>query len=142
MPASFALGAFIGALTREAVAGVVASLPVSLVAAQVNSFLRAYYLAPATVRADRLPMGTYMVNMYIGRLNGRPLTGRAANRALYMLGHRNTDARLARMHAATFYVIQPGGRFWPFQLIETAGLLALAVPLGAATVWIVRRRET
>ena len=35
---------------------------------------------------------------------------------------------------------QPASRFWPFQWIEGGWLLALAVLLIAATVWLVRRR--
>ncbi len=35
---------------------------------------------------------------------------------------------------------QPETRFWHFQLIESGWLLALALLLGAATVWLVRRR--
>ena len=33
------------------------------------------------------------------------------------------------------------GRFRHFQLIESAWLVALALLLGAATVWLVRRRS-
>jgi hypothetical protein len=35
---------------------------------------------------------------------------------------------------------QPGSQFWPFQWIEGGWLLALAVLLITATVWLVRRR--
>jgi hypothetical protein len=34
----------------------------------------------------------------------------------------------------------PASRFWPMQFIESAWLLILAIALGAATVWLVRRR--
>jgi hypothetical protein len=37
---------------------------------------------------------------------------------------------------------QPAGRFWAFQWIEGGWLLALAVLLIAATVWLVHRRPT
>jgi hypothetical protein len=37
-------------------------------------------------------------------------------------------------------VAQPAGRFWPFQWIEGAWLLALSLSLIAATVWLVHRR--
>jgi hypothetical protein len=36
---------------------------------------------------------------------------------------------------------QPQSRFWPFQLIEDGWLLGLALILGAATIWLVRRRS-
>jgi hypothetical protein len=34
----------------------------------------------------------------------------------------------------------PISRFWPMQLVEAGWLLLLSVALGAATVWLVRRR--
>jgi hypothetical protein len=34
----------------------------------------------------------------------------------------------------------PVSRFWPMQFIESGWLLILAIALGAATVWLVRRR--
>jgi hypothetical protein len=34
----------------------------------------------------------------------------------------------------------PVSRFWPMQFIEAGWLLILAIALGAATVWLVRRR--
>ena len=34
----------------------------------------------------------------------------------------------------------PVSRFWPMQFIESGWLLVLAIALGAATVWLVRRR--
>ena len=45
----------------------------------------------------------------------------------------------ARAGAAVAY--QPDDRFWHFQAIEGAWLAALALLLGAATVWLVRRRS-
>jgi hypothetical protein len=38
------------------------------------------------------------------------------------------------------FAYQPQSRFWTFQFIEGGWLLALAVILGAATIWLVRRR--
>ncbi len=34
----------------------------------------------------------------------------------------------------------PVSRFWPMQFIEAGWLLVLVIALGAATVWLVRRR--
>ena len=45
----------------------------------------------------------------------------------------------ARAGAGVTY--QPDGRFWHFQLIEGCWLVALALLLGAATIWLVRRRS-
>jgi len=38
------------------------------------------------------------------------------------------------------FAYQPQSRFWAFQFIEGGWLLVLAVILGAATIWLVRRR--
>jgi hypothetical protein len=40
----------------------------------------------------------------------------------------------------TWYRYIPVSRFWPMQFIESGWLLILAIALGAATVWLVRRR--
>ena len=46
-------------------------------------------------------------------------------------------------HGYTYWTrYQPGGRFWPFQWIESGWLLALSALLIAATIWLVRRRAT
>ena len=49
-------------------------------------------------------------------------------------------ARLARDGYHQLLSYQPESRFWHFQLIEGGWLLALALLLGAATVWLVRRK--
>jgi hypothetical protein len=35
---------------------------------------------------------------------------------------------------------QPAGRYWPFQIYETALFALVALALGALSVWWVRRR--
>jgi hypothetical protein len=47
---------------------------------------------------------------------------------------------LAQHHFTQWFSYQPASRYWPFQAIEGGWLLALAVILGVATVWLVRRR--
>jgi hypothetical protein len=49
-------------------------------------------------------------------------------------------ASLIQHHIGQTVAYQPESRFWPFQLIECGWLLALALILGAVTVWLVRRR--
>jgi hypothetical protein len=54
-------------------------------------------------------------------------------------GFQPCVARLAtRFHEVVTY--QPASRYWPFQLYETALYVAVAVALGALSVWWVRRR--
>jgi hypothetical protein len=50
------------------------------------------------------------------------------------------QARLARRGYTEWISYQPESRFWHFQLIEGGWLLALALLLGAATIWLVRHR--
>jgi hypothetical protein len=47
---------------------------------------------------------------------------------------------VASPHSAGLVSYQPHSRFWAFQFIEGGWLLAAALLLGAATVWLVRRR--
>jgi uncharacterized Tic20 family protein len=49
-------------------------------------------------------------------------------------------AWLTRQGYVHWFSYQPASRFWPFQFIEGGWLLALGLLLGAATVWLVRRR--
>jgi hypothetical protein len=53
---------------------------------------------------------------------------------------RALQAQLARRGYTELVSYQPESRFWHFQLIEGGWLLALALLLGAATVWLVRRK--
>jgi hypothetical protein len=50
------------------------------------------------------------------------------------------SARLAHLGYTERVSYQPESRFWHFQLIEAGWLLALALLLGAATVWLVRHK--
>jgi len=49
------------------------------------------------------------------------------------------SAWLAQHHYVLWVSYQPASRFWQFQLIEGGGLLALAILLAAAALWLVRR---
>ena len=49
-------------------------------------------------------------------------------------------AYLAAHHYTQWWLYQPQSRYWHFQLIEGGWLLALSLLLGAATVWLARRR--
>jgi hypothetical protein len=46
---------------------------------------------------------------------------------------------LSQHHYTQWWAYQPQSRFWHFQLIEGGWLLALALILGAATIWLLRR---
>jgi hypothetical protein len=56
---------------------------------------------------------------------------------------RDADDALAYLHQhgiRSLEVYQPGDRFWTFQLIEAALLIALAAVLLGVAVWLVHRR--
>jgi len=73
--------------------------------------LRPHYEAPLTVRGSGPALTAWVVSQTI--------TG---------------------LHGSGLFTYQPRSRFWTFQFIEGGWLLVLAVPLGAAAVWLVRRR--
>ncbi|PZS15935.1 MAG: hypothetical protein DLM57_11660 [Pseudonocardiales bacterium] len=52
------------------------------------------------------------------------------------------DEILAEQGYSAWVKYQPDDRFWHFQIIETAAYAVLALLLGYATVWWVRRRAT
>jgi len=109
--------ALLGALMRKRIAAVFICLAFTLPAAVWNAiFLRPRYLSPATAVNRPAPAGSFLLNW----------TG--ATRAL------------GRLHTAVVQTYQPANRFWPFQTIETAGLVAVALLFAAATIWTIRRR--
>jgi ABC-type transport system involved in multi-copper enzyme maturation permease subunit len=147
MLVNFGAAALFGALVRSLAGAVISCLACTLFTAGCNAtYLQFRYLPPA-IAVNRPASGdSVLVSWYEGKPDGQPLTGQAAQRAEQVLGNtRGGWAKLAhalgRLHAASIQTYQPAGRFWPFQTIETAGLLTIALLLGAATVWIVHRRS-
>jgi len=53
---------------------------------------------------------------------------------------RRSRACPASHHLSLFTAYQPAGRFWAFQAAEGVTGLIAALLLGAAAVWLVRRR--
>jgi hypothetical protein len=109
---AFAMSAFAGAAIRRTVPAMAASLAAWIVLAMGTIiFLRPHYETPITVNGAG-PGGTAWIV-------SQTITGR---------------------HGYGVFAYQPLSRFWAFQLIEGGWLLALALLLGAATIWLVRRR--
>lgn len=144
---SFTVAAFFGALTRNRTAATVICLLLTLAAAAWNAFsLRPYYLPPAFAVNGPSPVGSYFLDWYPGRPDGQRLTGAAASHAWQVLGNGGGWARitrgLGRLHAVSIQTYVPVSHFWPLQAIETAGLLAIALLFGTATILLIRRRDT
>jgi ABC-type transport system involved in multi-copper enzyme maturation permease subunit len=145
--ASFTIAAFLGVLARNRTAAALTCLAFTLPAAIWNaSHLRPHYLPPAFAVNGPSPAGSYLIDWYPGKPDGQRLTGAAADRAGQIIGNGGSWAhlaqRLARLHAASIQTYVPVSRFWPLQAIEAAGLLTVALLFGAATILIIRRRDS
>jgi hypothetical protein len=145
--ASYAVAAFLAALTRSVATGRWLGVAVAIVTAWANAtFARPRYLPAAVAPVGSAPRGALVVNMFEGTTSGKPLSGAAARQANQLVntagpGWSAVFHDLARIHAAYFEIYQPVSRFWPFQFIEAAGLLCAATAFAAATVRIILRRS-
>ncbi len=137
--AAFALGVFAGTAIHRSVPAIAAAMAAwAGLAAATVLYLRPAYQAPIVIRQvstiHKLPHGividtsvagpprAWIIQSWVGSPPGTP--------HLAMLNAVRTG----------WTKYQPESRFWHFQLIEAGWLLALALLLGAATVWLVRRR--
>jgi ABC-type transport system involved in multi-copper enzyme maturation permease subunit len=145
--ASYAIAAFLAALTRSVPTGRWLGVAVAVVAAWANAtFARPRYLPAAFAPVGSVPRGALLVNMFLGTTSGKPLRGAAARQADRIFntagpGWSALNHDLARIHAAYFEIYQPVSRFWAFQLIEAASLLCVATVFAAATIRIILRRS-
>ena len=151
---AFAIGGLAGMLIRRVVPAIVATMvaytALALVAANV---LRQHYLTPLRTTNPNVP-GTAWIYSQQWTKTGQPaFTGWRNAPNLLLQQCRNlpagplrkpTQATLAQCFAQHGYIqltrYQPASRFWVFQSIEGAWLLALSAVLIAITVWLVRRR--
>jgi hypothetical protein len=155
--AAFAIGAVAGMIVRWVLPAIVVTLAVYAgLAFAAGLYLRQRYLAPlVTTNPSKWvsPGAAWVISqqwvakggqtasqsVLSGVLRGAPpqLAGkggvpRALSSVQYLMHHGYT----------LWTTYQPASRFWPFQIIEAGGLLALSVLLIAATVWLVRSRPT
>ena len=153
---AFALGAFAGVAIRRTVPALGAAMAVwAALAIATATVLRWRYQPAITVttsRAAAVP-GRAWVQTYWTGPHGQPVSlGAFRNflmqQKLLVQGKvqgptamtKSLVDRLARHGYHQWVSYQPESRFWHFQLIEGGWLLALALLLGAATVWLVRRK--
>jgi hypothetical protein len=109
---AFAASAFAGALIRRTVPAMAASLAAWVVLAMATViFLRPHYETPLTIKGAGPSATAWIVSQSITGANDYGV-----------------------------FAYQPQSRFWTFQFIEGGWLLALAVILGSATIWLVRQR--
>jgi hypothetical protein len=142
---AFALGAFAGVAIRRTVPAMAAAMVAwAGLAIATATFLRWRYQAAITVKALGHGAATVPARAWSGP-HGGPVNMPELHALLFAAkGATATtsalQARLARSGYTEWISYQPESRFWHFQLIEGGWLLALALLLGAATVWLVRHR--
>lgn len=156
--AAFAIGVLAGMLTRRVVPAIVATLAayagLALLAANV---LRQHYVTPLVAKGSNLPGSAWITSDWWTKggstaFSGRPpisllqqlcpgnfLSGPAGG--IGMRGSSFSPTTCLVRHGYTQWSdYQPASHFWLFQWIEGGWLLALAVLLMVAAVWLVRRR--
>lgn len=158
--AAFAIGVLAGVLIRRVVPAMFATLAVWIALAVVTgAYLRPHYEAPLVTTNPNAPAGALVINQGLFR-GGRPASLLMMNQTLAPIDVQALTPELFHPGPATpanlpdpvQYLIrhgytqrttyQPASRFWPFQIIEGTWLLALALLLSGATVWLVHRRAT
>jgi hypothetical protein len=146
--AAFALGAFAGAAIRRAVPAIGAALAgYATLALAVPFYLRyRIYQAPVVAHLTRpgqhlIPGRAFVVRTWLTWPSGQPLGPSAIYAVQHQRAAAHVPAWLAQHRYGQAVAFQPATRFWHFQLIEGGWLLVLAILLGAATIWLVRRRS-
>ena len=157
--AAFAIGALAGTLIRRVVPAMFATLAVwSGLAILMGTYLRAHYLPPLITTSLNEPHPAWVLSQ-LWTFSGKPASLDKINQALAPIDARadsfqifspgpktpaNVDPfKYLTQHGYTLLTTyQPDSRFWTFQWIEGSWLLGLSLALLAATVWLVRRRNT
>jgi hypothetical protein len=142
---AFTISAFAGAVIRRTVPAMAAALATWIVLDMATIIaLRPHYEAALASNGSSPPSGWGLGQYYTGPGGQRVTTGTIFN--LLPANVRNSTipgafyAWLSQNHYMQWFSYQPQSRFWTFQFIEGGWLLVLAVMLGSATIWLVRRR--
>jgi hypothetical protein len=152
----FALGAgtLLGTLTGRIVTAMAATATAAgglLVAAFWTLDRRLLSLGPLAAHAAPTgwgPAGSWFVRGWITGPGGHELSLAATDNlqrrmyaAMAKSGKKTSEtAWLSAHHYAQWLSYQPAGRFWYFQAITAAVLVALAIVFALTTVWLIRRR--
>ena len=145
------LGALAGAVIRRVVPAIAAALAGWLAVCLASVLLlRPHFQPPVVVPATPASHienygSAWTLSQWWTSPAGRPVSQPAMNAIFHKLASRgmSTPAAsewLAQHHHTLWVSYQPASRFWSFQLVEGGGLLVLALLLGAAALWTVRRR--
>lgn len=147
---SFALGALAGAAARRRAVAMAAGAGYAILALPMALWLTAHLfnIGPAEVTADNgyisPPPGSYQVDTGLIQPSGHWLSNTASNNLMVQKNMASppdgADRFLASHHYRYWTTYQPVSRFWIFQSAAGAFLLLLSLILGAATIWLARRR--
>ena len=143
---AFTVTATVGLVLGNALAAVAVGVGVVLVAQIVPAAaLRPHYLPPQIARADvavvesSVPLGGHQLDTRFLGADGSPVET-APVRCLLGPGPGSADCLRRHGIAEVELRYQPDSRYWPFQGIEAAPLLALSLLAVGAGWWGLRRR--
>jgi hypothetical protein len=151
---AFAIGALTGLLIRRVVPTIVTTLAVyAALAFATGGWLRMHYLTPLVTRGVNVPGSARIVSQW-GSKGGRVVFTGPPSYPIYQqycpaqagpgkgLGSSSGNPlQCLAQHGFTFWTrYQPASRFWAFQWIEGAWLVALSLLLIALTFLLVRWR--
>ncbi len=138
----FTAGVLVGKLLRRTVPAIAATMAAWFaVVLPVALLVRPHILAPLVGRVDmasKFSTETTLSQWWVDPAGHRLNT--AAFNAIARAHATDPSAWLARHHYVLWESYQPASRFWTFQIVEAAGMVALAAALAGLTVWLVRRR--
>jgi hypothetical protein len=146
---SFAVGACLGMLFRRIIPAMAATLGVYLVVRLGAWALRGQYpLSVVTANAKQFtafgtpsqPGFPWILNSWVTGPGGKPASNAILNKVHDTLGGVGSQPVSVPKGYTIWTKWIPMNHYWPMQLIEAGGLLVLAVAIGAAAVWLVRRR--
>jgi ABC-2 family transporter protein len=147
---AYSLAAFLGAVFRRTVLAMAVTLVLYVALAMATATaIRPHYATPAKVPSAAVGNSSgWVISDFAKAPNGQELS---QNDLYAYFRHLPASVQnsanpgafgtwLTKHGYTTWTTLQPDSRFWEFQLIEGAWLLALSAALIGATVWLVRRR--
>jgi hypothetical protein len=145
--AAFAIGAFSGMLIRRVVPAMATTMAVvGGLGLAAGLYLRQHYLPPLLLASTNGPSSAdWTLGSWVTGPGGTVVNPFLVDQACPGPGPLNSSSgagpQCFPQHGFTqWWSYQPPTRYWPFQGIEGGALLALAVLLIAATIWLVHRR--
>jgi hypothetical protein len=147
---AYALAAFFGAVFRRTVPAMAVTLVLYVVLAMATATaIRPHYATPVTAASSGAGSSSgWVISDFAKAPNGQELSQSDLYHQFQHLPssvqnsvNPNAFSNWLTSHGYTTWTsLQPDSRFWEFQLIEGAWLLALSGVLIGATLWLVRRR--